>query len=1106
MESLHNYNYINFISIIFLILISLSIVSAEGIIGPCPGTAGYGDLPGIPCECYDETACTQLHSSGIYCNMSKGPSCAAGYTCLGSDCVEESFASSHTALSYYWYLTASDPIQQITSPPFSLDFDEELTIFNENNYLCSHWDPICNLIDESDKNYLSNYSLFFEFNEEYENIEYPFAGTFELIFPQQLPSSANVGNFSIHFCDPDELISSCNSCEIGYDMQNEFAENNFNKRVYVDNQCAGDDYIGKNSNPGDSDYRPDFMYESVDDPDFSQGFCNSAPIGVGPANKRDWNPNALCCGDDGSNEEGDLDYNNYYPDGYPISGSDYGETIYTSESIKQGLNNYNDCGKIVLNQYLCDMNADPDTQSNWRDADGDELQETHPNEGEIIFISCYPTGTGFEAVSTGKSWIRCGGTTLSEPTENSPHQFNGTMFTSPQLTIEMDDEDHSYLCDLYNDPTPKGINSIYECCGDYGCKTGDLDSDAGETNTTGEHIKLTNDNSIYYCTNKVNKQPNGNIYSSLDTESTFWTTDLDLTNRQSCEAAGFGWTGNGDYHYYEEYNDHLTHKNFCCGEADDIDSYKNGKDILILESYNDPDESGACFNATKFSNGYNIIQGEKTHNETIVINGQIFGCGVDEDNSIGTLQCSGEQGSCEPGISYKTNNYKDNSKPFKNNNWMLDLDNWPNQGNTNFEYNEEQGPLIISQNYCTIAEANGNNYFCDYDENWKQTIEDKSHLSFIEWADTEEWEQTEGLVAGCCLPEQCWNGSSCIDSQADNPMLLPYGTEEEPYRCINGAWKFSNIKYTWDREQSGYCQENSQCLANPAGIQGDPNYPQCINSNTFIGDHYCEEGQWTTRTKFLALQLLSLAPKTQPYTLYCDDYQNTLNKYNYNDVESFILYPRNLNGSQFNSVNNFCILRYGVDDRIVIATSLNHPITSNEVNFLTVFNQNIQSCPTEHSGFDQCNSQPDYIYYNEEINSIIYSKTQLDIGDSPTNIATVFQDVIDFIMENFSPTIAGTFDFITETNNFNQLYTSNQEQIVAVREKIWPTQEHISLRYWGISADVCKTIEIYDNKLGEQDYIQCEEDSGKYYISSNLQEGVNTWYLLTSKLRPQKIQ
>ena len=64
---------------------------------------------------------------------------------------------------------------------------------------------------------------------------------------------------------------------------------------------------------------------------------------------------------------------------------------------------------------------------------------------------------------------------------------------------------------------------------------------------------------MYYCT--INTDKEGiNVITSPTIQSTLWTSDLDVTNSQSCENqyTDFIWTGAGSYHNSEEI------KYFCC--------------------------------------------------------------------------------------------------------------------------------------------------------------------------------------------------------------------------------------------------------------------------------------------------------------------------------------------------------------------------------------------------------------------------------------------------------------------------------------------------------------------------------------------------------------
>ena len=886
------------------------------------------------------------------------------------------------------------------------------------------------------------------------------------------------------FCDQDHSDIDCGapSCNyIGYDPFPDWEQEQ--SWDGVNEQCMGDDYIDskyyKREDPamvpeeGSEDYRPDFLYQTVDEPDFSKSFCEEGPIGANYGN-RAWldvaTGHGYCCGDD----DGTL----YYP--FSVDGN-------LNEPEPLGFNNYNDCSKLVNNKYLCNAPIG-ESFAKWEDA---------TIEGEIVYLPCYPLTTGTEFVSDGETWISCGQHSLisSDEPEKSPHQFTGPSFSSQEQRVGQNYK-HSYLCQDIGAIT--GENSITECCGNT-CYSGTL-TDAGERENTGGW-KETIDGDRYYCAIDSDKNAAETITSTASTESTLWAEDIDLTNSDTCFAAGFKWTGKELHHIFTDYNDISTHENFCCGDYDDTQSFTNGDSKLLYESYNDPEGLGACFNATFQIDNQPIYHNNQEYNETFVIGGTLKGCAINKEAAISSSQCSGELGSCEPpAIPYTNNQYDDSSKPFKQNNWLSELYDWPDPGHFNNIDLETLPSLIQDNKYCSIISTSDSNYYCDYSEDWKLAEEEElpTHLSFVEW-------ETEDQKASCCLPEQCWTGTSCTDTQHDNPMLF-YESEEGPYRCIMGSWQPANLKYTWDKEQSGYCQYNDQCLVNPSGTQGDPNNPQCINSNLFIGDHFCEEGNWTTRTKFIALQLLDIPSSNQPYTLYCDSYQNTLNKYDYNDLESFILYPRTMNGSTFSSVNNFCILRYGEDDKVIIATSLNHDILNPNASFLTAFEQEILYYPTGHQGFGICQSSPDYIYYNEEINSVIYSKHPLQL-DSPFNdFLDFFKDIFETIISFFtSGPVPGhsMYEFIEQTSDFDKIYISNQEQVVAIRERVWPTQEHISILYQGLGANVCETVEVYDDKLGSTNSIDCEEDNGIYYVASTLPEGINIWSLTTSKLRPQ---
>jgi len=124
------------------------------------------------------------------------------------------------------------------------------------------------------------------------------------------------------------------------------------------------------------------------------------------------------------------------------------------------------------------------------------------------------------------------------------------------------------------------------------------------------------------------------------------------------------------------------------------------------------------------------------------------------------------------------------------------------------------------------------------------------------------------------------------DMSATNEVAIINGTS---YRCEQGNWKLATIKYTWDNSEFGFCPSLTQCLVDPDGNgdnDNDPSAysnsgtyienPRCIETEQFIEDHYCDNGNWTSRTKLLATQLLDIQAVEDSFTLYCDYYSKIL--------------------------------------------------------------------------------------------------------------------------------------------------------------------------------------------------------------------------------------
>ncbi|MFC1754767.1 hypothetical protein ACFL96_15460, partial [Thermoproteota archaeon] len=259
---------------------------------------------------------------------------------------------------------------------------------------------------------------------------------------------------------------------------------------------------------------------------------------------------------------------------------------------------------------------------------------------------------------------------------------------------------------------------------------------------------------------------------------------------------------------------------------------------------------------------------------------------------------------------------------------------------------------------------------------------------------------------GCCPEDFCWTGGNCIDQDwYENyvlfPPIGPLGTDmmgKNGYRCIGGDWKYQEAKNDPRYRVKGYCPRDDQCFGYPGNalevgdsvnsILGQMLSPVngeglgelfakldlqnisyqllvwdirklvrlanasewCHDDNTykFFKEYdesfYCYNGNWTTRTKAIALQLHNFTD-TDDYTLSCDKASKVLDaseeteghyrSFGFEDEDqpdiskSFFLGQHEavegLPGGQGeifdNYFNEFCVLR--LKDKVIAGTSLN---------------------------------------------------------------------------------------------------------------------------------------------------------------------------------------
>jgi hypothetical protein len=450
---------------------------------------------------------------------------------------------------------------------------------------------------------------------------------------------------------------------------------------------------------------------------------------------------------------------------------------------------------------------------------------------------------------------------------------------------------------------------------------------------------------------------------------------------------------------------------------------------------------------------------------------------------------------------------------------------------------------------------------CQVEEPMLQLLDDLGAQPYYynSQPDLENFDGRSG--ASCCPESYCWNGYACVEPMTELTSLTEHVDDGRDYRCVDGQWKESILKWDWNNQKWGFCTTNNQCFVlsskfadeqNTAASFYEGNYPTCVNNSEYIFDHLCEEGEWSSRTKFLATKLIEVA-ENDDYVLYCSPYRDTLldfqNKENYiggdliqveeetqslgeaiegpaeqellatcfsgiNDPEG----KRLVRDKDNTCVNNVCVLRYkeGGKFKVAFGTTLNKPVDS-ESSFLIALNvpqTEVGNVCTQGDDFLECDlSNLDFpsstdLYYSSGINSIIFAKEGIKLSPG----------LIDKILDWFANLFTGggklseESKFITEAQNFNDLYILKQgEKSIRAVQEIFPgVKQTLVAEYENFDSPVCE----YVNNIKVPPEAQTElleevSDIQKFTCSQNdsiqkveMVEGLDFfWPQLTGRLR-----
>lgn len=416
----------------------------------------------------------------------------------------------------------------------------------------------------------------------------------------------------------------------------------------------------------------------------------------------------------------------------------------------------------------------------------------------------------------------------------------------------------------------------------------------------------------------------------------------------------------------------------------------------------------------------------------------------------------------------------------------------------------------------------------------------------------------ETADVGCCPYDFCWTGGliedhpSCIhdDYYEEDVTAPPLGWEEfsveedfisspSGYRCIDGSWTFSRAKFTPLYDSAGYCPEDSQCFL---GADSDP---ACVGSGTYhpYGNpdsdseewYYCHEGNWTTRTKEIAMQMMeNMADEDDTYTIFCDRYDRSLNP-----DQSFNMW-RDYFGEDVSQalmsgeLNEFCVM--DLNGQVVGGVSLNNPDINDPVPVSMGLDQDegevagrsfIQMLKGVHNAGYCDNTLPEEgddpvdeyllcsgedVYYNPKLNIVLFAKPHDEPTDEHQAVpfvateSTFFDQMFDYLKEVLFDLlgIAGLAQpqtelahqselaFVKSAGSFDKLYISHDPEgpagpryIKAIRETRFNPEDpedryrtFISAEYHNYQVDICRFFYRHNypqirDQISGNDNIQC---------------------------------
>jgi hypothetical protein len=436
-------------------------------------------------------------------------------------------------------------------------------------------------------------------------------------------------------------------------------------------------------------------------------------------------------------------------------------------------------------------------------------------------------------------------------------------------------------------------------------------------------------------------------------------------------------------------------------------------------------------------------------------------------------------------------------------------------------------------------------------------IREGKEPAYIELSTDKVWRS--GLA--CCPQDYCWNGYACVEPMKGNSLLaeyVPSGKGYQAYRCLSGKWSNQAIKKDWNNDQFGFCSAKDECFVMPSSsaqsaadsvgsassASSGQKFASCLSSGQYLFDHYCEAGNWTSRTKYLAETMLK-AVEGDEYVLYCaepfsamvsaSDLVKQMISGEVKKVSSEKSSPLKSNQTEISlsscfsekhplisdeentCINNLCVLKFrsGGQWLTAFAASLNKPAnaTGSFLTSLQVDPSKLKSSCPAGNGFVKCNLAgiSGELWYNQNLNSIIFSSPGLSYG---TVAPTTWEKIKSFFSGWFKgETSSASNAVLLESRNLREVYFLNKDgkKIKGIKEVSGKDSESLIIEYSGFQSPLCdyaSDLRINDANLKSE---LLEKESQVFGLSCEEKEDLTTisavegtdflWPQLTAKLR-----